>query len=301
MSGTVFTSALANTLRKTLDKLPMDSYERDLAMPKYFEEGSMDKAFEDDLEIGGPGLASEKNEGSEIALGTVAEGAFTRYMARTYALKLIFSEEAMEDVQYKEAIAAAKMLLSSMYQTVDVDAALMLSRAWDTNYTFGDGQPIFSASHTLPHGGTFSNTMATAMSPSRAAIIVAESQAMGLPGHNGVTRGYMLKTIVCPKEQRAAWSVVVNSTHAPEAGQFNAINTVNRDMDLNVVVVKHWDTTSTNWLVQTDCENGFRWKWRVRAKGRSWVNNDFTEMRYGVRARWARGMTDPRCAIGSQA
>ena len=297
----VFRSALANTLQKTLDKLPMDHFDSKLDLRKVYDEDTMDGAYTDDLEIGGPGLASEKAEVSEISLQSIAEGAFTRYMARTFASKVIISEEAMEDVKYKEAISAGKMLNAAMFQTADVDSALQFSRAWDTGYTFGDGLAMFSASHTLPHGGTFSNTLATAMSPSRAAIIVAESQATGLPGHNSVTAGYMLTTIVCPKEQKAAWSVVVNSTHAPEAGQFNAINTVNRDMDLTVVSLKHWDTTSTNWFVKTDCENGLRWLWRVKPKGRSWINNDFTEMRYANRARWARGMSDPRCAIGSQA
>jgi hypothetical protein len=301
MSGEVFRSALANTLRKTLDKLPMDSYKKDLQMSRFFEEDTTELAQVDDLEIGGPGLASEKAEGTAIALSTIMEGALTRYVPRTFASMLIISEEAMEDVQYKEAISAGKMLTQSMWQTVDVDAGLQCARAWDTSYTYGDALPIFSASHTLPHGGTFSNTLATAMTPSRAAVIVMASQAMGLPGHNGVTRGYDLKRVVCPKEQKWTWLTLVKSTHAPEAGQFNAINVVNSEFDLEIVANKFWDNTTTNFFIQTDCENGWRWIWRIKPGKRSWVNNEFTEMRFAVRARWARGVTDPRSAIGSQA
>ena len=36
-----------------------------------------------------------------------------------------------------------------------MDAALMLVRATNTGYPGGDTLPLASASHTLPHGGTF--------------------------------------------------------------------------------------------------------------------------------------------------
>ena len=84
---------------------------------KIFEEGSMDDNFVDDLEYGGPGLASEKPEASEVQAGSIKEGYLTRYMARTFALKLIISDEALEDAKYDKVIMAAKRLKRAMNKT----------------------------------------------------------------------------------------------------------------------------------------------------------------------------------------
>lgn len=299
--GTVFTSTLVNSLKLTLNEVvddDTDGLQSKLAMPKWMDEWSMKDHFEDDLEMGGPGLAAEKPEGAAITIGNIAEGALTRYIARTMALELQCTEEAIEDAKYPEVIEASKRLKRAMYKTVDVDSALVLVRGFNTSFIGGDGQPLWSASHTLPNGGTFSNLMAVPMSPSRAAVIVLTSQIRKLPGHDGVTEGYEPKRILCPTEQWAVWTGLVKSEKAPEAGQFNEINVVNSELDLDILPLKFWDTTTTNYAVQTDVDDGFKWGWRKRPSSKSWVNEAQTIMSYAIRARWARGWTDPRCSIG---
>jgi hypothetical protein len=66
----------------------------------------MSDHYEDDLEMGGPALASEKPEGTEISVGAMREGVLTRYFARTFALRIIVTEEAMEDKKYDQVINA---------------------------------------------------------------------------------------------------------------------------------------------------------------------------------------------------
>jgi hypothetical protein len=261
----------------------------------------MSDAYEDDLERSGTGLAAEKGEGEAITIGSMTEGALTRYNARTFALMVIVSEEAIEDVKYKEVIGAAKSLGDSMDQTCEVDAALQLVRGWDSNYVGGDGVELFSTAHPLPESGTYSNNLATAMTPSVAAITVMQSQAAALPGKNGVRRKHKLVKVLHPVEQEMAWESLTKSDLRPEDGNFADINIVKKSVGLSHMSVTHWDTTTTNWCATTDADLGFRWKWRVRPKNRSWANNDYTEMRYAVRARWSRGWTNARGAIGSQA
>jgi hypothetical protein len=302
MAGTVFESTIANTLKDTLETIiddKTDGYASGLLMKKWLEETTMKDAYEDDLEMGGPGLASEKAEGTEIPLGTLREGYITRYNARTFALKLIVTEEAMEDCKYDKVIQAAKRLKRAMYKTIDIDATNILVRMFNSSYVGGDGQPLCSSSHTLPHGGTFSNQLATPMSPSRMAVIIASTQAQLLPGHDGITEGYELKRVVCPVNQWAVWRGIVGSTHAPEAGNFNEINVVNSDLSLEVVPVKYWTNTTTNWAIFTDCENGVNMRFRRKPRSKTWVDNDNEQMKYAISARWARGWSDPRCVIGS--
>lgn len=302
MSGsTVFTGKLFNTLKRTLDNVitdATDGLEKGLVFRKWMVEDSMEDQWVDDLEIGGPGLLSQVTEGEELPTVSITEGYITRYLARKVGGKIIVTEEVMEDNKYPQAIRAAKRLKRSLYKTVDIDASLVKVRGFNTAYVGGDGQPLWSASHTLPDGGTFSNLMATPMSPSVAALIVARAQLMKLPDHNGITEGYEPDQVWAPVDQWGAWSVILNSTHHPDAGEFNAINVVNRDMNLELVLDKYWNNTTTNWALRTNVENKVKFLWRRRPKSRSWVENDNETMKYGCSARYTTGWSDPRASYG---
>lgn len=293
MAGTVFTGVIFKALKATLENVVDDKTDgAEFDFRKWCEEKSMADNYEDDQEYGGPGLAAEVPEGEEIPMGTIREGAPTRYQSRKFALRLVVSEEAIEDSKYDRVINAAKRLKRAMYKTADIDATTMLVRATDTAYVGGDGQPLASASHTLPHGGTFSNLMATPMTPSRAAVIQLVSQAKKLPGHDGITEGYELKKILCPTEQWAVWAGILGSAQVPESNN-NEINVV-KGLGLSVVPLKFWDNTTTNWAAQTDAENGLNFRWRRKPRNRSWVENSQELMSYAISARWSRGWTEPR-------
>lgn len=295
--STVFTSTVANSLKETLEEIiddPMDNAESSLICTKWMESGTQDDNYEDDLEMGGPGLAAETSEGTNIPSGEIREGYITRYLARKFTLKITVTEEAIEDSKYPKVIRAAKRLKRALYKTMDIDMTNILVRAVDTNYVGGDGLSLANASHTLPGGGTFSNQFAVPMSPSRLAVINATSQIRKYPGHDGITEGAEPKTVVCPTEQWAVWEGLLKSTHAPEAGQFNEINVVNQSLDLNVVPIKYWQNTTTNWGIITDAENGLNYRWRRRPRSRTWVDNDQEVMNYAISARWSKGWSDPR-------
>ena len=292
---TVLTSSIALSLKETLDEIitddPGGSKKRAMFL-KWCTEKSMSDAYEDDVEYAGPGYASEVSEAAPIPLGSITEGAVTRYLARKFGLRLAISEEAVEDGKYSSVIDAAKRLTYSLWDTADLDATLMLVRATTSGYTYGDGVVLASSSHTLAGGGTFSNTLATPMSPSRAAMITVTSAIKTLPGHNGIRRGYSPKAIVCPVEQWATWKAIVGSEKAPEAGEFNQINVVH-EMDLQVYPLPKWSNTTTNWGVLTDADNGFNFRWKRRPRSKTWVENSEEVMTHAISARWARGNSDP--------
>ncbi len=302
--STVFTSSIANALKETLEMViddDTDGYDSKALLHQWMTEQSMSDNYEDDLESGGPGLASEKPEGQEIATGTIREGYITRYIARTFALKLIITEEAIEDNKYSKIINAARRLKRALWKTADIDATNILVRGFNTAFVGGDGLPLWSASHTLPHGGTFSNLMAVPMSPSKAAVVTATSQIRKYPGHDGITEGFEPKVVVCPTEQWATWDELLGSKFTPEAGNFSEVNVVNSSLDLKAVPIKYWNNTTTNWAMMTDCDYGINFRWRRKPRSRSWVDNDQELMKYGISARWARGWSDPRCTYGVNA
>ena len=300
----VFTGNIWNSLKKTLEKVvddDTDNYKDKVDFRAWCPEKKMEDHWEDELTMGGPGLASEKPEGTEIPTGTVREHYVQRYIARTFALRLIISEEAMEDKKYKEAVNFARRLKRSMYKTQDIDATSILVRGFDSNYPGGDGQPLWSASHTLANGGTWSNIMATPMSPSRAAVIIATSQIKKFPGHDGITEGYSPYCVLCPTEQWAVWRGLVESTHVPEKGAFNEINVVNGLFEAGVKPLKFWNNTTTNWAIVTDADDGFNFRVRRKPENRTWVENSHTQAQYAITSRWDKGYTDPRCSLGVNA
>ena len=294
--STVFTSTIANALKETLEEIVDDKTDKIMEkvdFTKWAEIKSQSDYYEDDLESGGPGLASEKPEGAEIEAGTIKEGYLTRYIARTFALKLIVTEEALEDNKYPKILQAARRLKASLWQTADIDCTNILVRMFNPQFTGGDGQPLASDNHTLPLGGVFSNQMATPMSPSRASVIVATSDIRQFPGHDGIVRGYEPRQVLCPVEQWAVWDGLLLSPKAPEPGQFNEINVVYR-LGMSVRALKYWQNTTSNWCIQTDAENGLNFRWRRRARSKTWVDNDQELMKYAISARWSRGWSDPR-------
>ncbi len=292
----VFTSTIPHALKETLDEIiddNSDGYESKAVFTQWCDVRGMSDHYEDDLEMGGPGLATEKSEGQEISTGTIKEGVLTRYIARTFGLKLIVSEEAMEDNKYDKVIRAARRLKRSMWKTADIDATNMLSRMANTSYLGGDLQPLSSASHTLPHGGTFSNKMTVPMSPSHQALVQAYTAVMLYPGHDGIVEGNEITDILFPVAQWAVWEGLVGSKLRPDDGNFAEINVFEKRKP-NLVPIKYWLNTTTNWVCKTDADNGLQFRWRRRPRSNSWMDNDHTMMKYGITARWARGWSDPR-------
>lgn len=298
---TVFVSTIAKGLKPVLNSIvddDTDGVESDAMFPKWMDVETSEDAYEDDLEMGGPGLASEVEEGGFMQIGTIAEGAVTRYRHRKFGLKMVVTEEALDDNKYQsKVIKAAKRLKRALWKTAEIDACNVLARGFNTAYVGGDGLPLFSASHTLPQGGTYSNLMGTAMTPSRAAYIAAKTQLKQMVGHDGIREGYEDECVLCPSDQWAIWAGIFGSQKVPESNN-NEINVLHSDAP-DVYALVHWSNTTTNWAVKSNAMDGFKWYWRKRPRSKTWVDNDQGLMKYSIDARWSRGWSNPRCAVGN--
>lgn len=304
MAGEVFTGTIFHSLKPTLESIiddKTDGLEGKLLYKKYCDLETQKSNYDDVLEMAGPGYATEKPEGQEMSTGTMTEGTLTRYYARTFALKMIITEETVEDAKYPEVINLARRLKRAMYKTMDVDAALMLVRGFNAANVGGDGQPLWSASHTLPFGGTYSNLMSVPAAPSRAAAIDAVTQVKKFPGHDGIPGDdYKITSVLCPVDQWAVWDGIVGSEKAPEPGNFNEINVINK-LRWDIIPIVYWNTTTTNYAFLTDAEGGLNFRSRRKPRSRTWVDNSLENMTYGISARWARGWSDGRSTLGVNA
>jgi hypothetical protein len=290
-------TALAyKTLKATLDNIitdKSDGADSNLVCTKYLNVESMEDNYVDDLENGGPGLATERAEGQVLEVGTLYEGALTRYIARKFGLIMQITEELDEDGKYNDKyIDAARRLKRALYKTLEIDSANLLNRAANALYVGGDGVSLASNAHTIPGGGTFSNTLASPLSPSRTALITVIQNVMLLPGHDGVVEGFGVKAIVHPVAQWGAWKGILGSSQVPESNN-NEINIVH-GMGIKQIPVPYWSGSTTNWGVLTDAMNGLKLKWRRKPKARTWYDEATEIINHGVSARWSRGWSDPR-------
>ena len=291
----VTTSAIYRSLKLTLEDIfthQFDNAKSQMAWPQYMPASSMDDSYVDDLEMAGPGLLTEKPEAQDSAVGTIMEGFPTRYIARTFGMRLLIAEEALEDEKYDQVLVQAKRLNYSAIKTQEYDAVNVLNRATNTSYTGGDGKPLASATHPLPGGGSYSNTMATPFAPSRSAVIIATTAIRKLPGPSGIIDGYMPTKVVFPVDQWAAWEGILNSKQVPESNN-NEVNAVYTMLNIKPVAVPYW-TSTTNYTFITDAPDGLTWKWRRKVRQRTWVDNDAEVMKYSISYRSARGWSNPR-------
>jgi len=296
MAGLVTTSSAFKTLKATLDKIitdKTDGVEKNLYYPKYMKVESMSDNYVDELENGGPGLATGKAEGQALDVGNLFEGYNTRYYARKFGLIMQITEELDEDGKYNDQyIDASRRLKRALYKSVEVDCAQILNRATNTAYIGGDGLSLANSAHTIPGAGTFSNTLATPFSPSRAAMIVVAQNLMNMPGHDGVIEGYKPEKVICPTSLWGAWSGILGSDKVPESPN-NETNVV-ADLGMGKVIeVPFWTGSTTNWGVLTSAGR-FKLKWRRKPKSRTWYDEPTEVINHGTSARWARGWSDPR-------
>jgi hypothetical protein len=301
--ATITQATIWNELQTSLEGIVDDvktSYRPKLDFPKWMSEKNFNSAYIDFQELGGPGYAAEVEETTEIPEGSIAEGYSKRFRARKFGRLLAISREAREDNKYAEALELDRRLNKSVWKTADLDATFTLSRATDANYPGPDGVVLASASHTLPQGGTYTNLLTGAIAPSVAAVAAARTQARRQVGHDGIVEGYDLEKVVFPDDQWEVWESIVGSPQDPEPGNSSKINVVKK-MNLDLVPVKLWTNTTTNYTFLTSCEDQPAFYWRRKPSSDTWPEKGVQIMMHSITARWDCGYTDPRAFIYSQA
>jgi hypothetical protein len=121
--------------------------------PKYFDRIEGELATERLIEATGFGLARTKTEGAPITYDTDAEGYATLATPAVVGLGYQVTREELEDGLYTEvSLPRAESLAFSEHITIELIHANMFLNGFSTSYKFGDGQPIFSASHPTKSG-----------------------------------------------------------------------------------------------------------------------------------------------------
>lgn len=294
----ITTSNIPSTLKPTLNKVWGDQVKGkcDWESCGYKVSTSSD-AYEDDQEFAHTGLMPAKAQGAMIFVDSVQQGYPRRYTHVTYGLRLVVSEEAIDDSKYDEAIAGAKSIGRSAKLTQEYEGAGVFINAFNSANTGGDGVELCSLVHPLPKGGTAANEFTNPMSLSETAVEAMWAAMSKIPGSNGIIQaGYELRKLVVPKELYMRAARILKSELQNDTAN-NAKNIL-KGMGIEIADNRYF-TSTTNWFGVSDLEEGLRWFWRKRPFSRTWNSEDNYTANFAGVQRFSNGWSDWRDVYGS--
>lgn len=259
------------------------------------------KAYEQDVQVTGFGLAPVKGQGAPVEYDSEMQGFVTTYAHIAYALGYIVTKEELDDNQYKEvATRRAKANAFSINQTVENVAAFLYNNAFvSTYFTTGDGQPLISASHVNASGGTFSNALTPGADLSEAALEDLNIQIMQATSDRGLLISVMPESLhIAPQEwfnaNRILKSVLQSHTGNNAINVLKATNAYPKGIKLN-----HYFTNPNAWFVRTNIPNGMTMFWRQKPQFDQDNDFDTKNAKAATYMRFSVGGTDPRGLYGS--
>lgn len=297
------TGSIARLLQDGVQKIfggEYDSYEKQYT--QMYEIVKSDKAFEQDVQVSGFGLARVKPEGSGIVYDTMSEGYIPNYTNVTYANGFIVTKEAMNDNRYNMFSKGAKKLAFSMNQTIETIAAAVYNRAFNPSYTMvgGDGQPLLSTSHVLgpQDSNTGSNTLLIPAALSETAIETLMTQIEQTVDERGLIIKLMSKKLIVPSALRWDSDRILKSVLQNDTAQ-NAVNALKNTGRLTDYMVCNFLTSTTAWFISTNCIEGMKFQNRQDVEFERDMDFGTSNYRFKAEMRFIPGWSNWRGLFGS--
>jgi len=277
--------------------LEYDRYENQHT--EIFDNESSDRAFEEEVMLGGFGNAEVKPEGSGVTYEDAQETFTARYTHETIALAFALTEEAVEDNLYdKISTRYTKALARSMANTKQVKAANILNRGFNSSYLGGDDKELLATDHTTL-GADQKNELTTAADLNETSLEQALIDVAGMKDERGLKIALRAMKMIIPVNLQFVAERLMKS-----AGRVGtADNDINALKSMGMVpqgyVVNNFLTDTDAWFLKTDAPNGL--KHFTRAPIRTAMEGDFDtgNVRYKARERYSFGWSDWRGIFGS--
>lgn len=222
------------------------------------------------------------------------------------ALGFAITEMAMEDGEHLDLAATfGKHLAQSMYETEEIFAANVLNQGFDASVTQkgGDGKPLFSTTHLMANGQTFSNvgTTAALSMTSLENILIQISLAVDPMGKRIKLDP---KNLVIPPSLKFIAEVALKSILNPDVSASNQINPVN---SMNAIAggakVVTRLTSNTAYFITTDLkaakDKGLIRLNRRNLTGGSQEDFNTNSVQFKKSQRYIFSWCDPRSCYGN--
>lgn len=300
MSGVITTGSIAKLLWPGLDEIWGKDY-RDLPMlyKDLFDTSTSTKNYEEDVLVPGFGLAPIKPEGSAILYDSTQQGFTSRYTNVAYGLGFIITREAIDDNQYEQkAVANTRTLARSFRVTKETVGANVYNRAFDTNYTGGDGKALIVSDHPT-QSGSQSNVLTVAADLSEASLEDLTVQIMNATDDRGLRIQLMGQSLHVPPSLVFEATRILKSQLQNDTAN-NAINAM-RYMGLfpKGIMVNNYFTDTDAYFVRTDAPTAMKHFERVAPEFAQDNDFDTSNLKYKGYERYVFGWSDWRGLFGS--
>ena len=277
--------------------LEYDRYENQHT--EIFDEESSDRAFEEEVMLGGFANAAVKPEGQGVTYEDAQETFTSRYTHETVALAFSLTEEAVEDNLYdKISTRYTKALARSMANTKQIKAAAILNNAFNNSFPGGDGKELCATAHPTLSGDQ-KNELSTAADLNETSLEQMLIDIADMKDERGLKIALQgMKMIIPVQLQFVAERLMKSDGRVGTAD--NDINALkNMGMVPQGYVVNNFLTDTDAFFIKTDSPNGL--KHFVRAPIRTAMEGDFDtgNVRYKARERYSFGFSDWRGIFAS--
>lgn len=264
-----------------------------------FDQDTSEKAYEEDVEVTGFGLAPIKAEGQSLSFDSETQGYTKRYTHVAYALGYIVTKEELDDNLYEDVSKRrSRALAFSMRQTKEVVGANILNRATDSNYVGGDAKELLATDHPSL-AGNWSNELSVAADLSEASLEDILIQIATANNSRGLRIALVGQKLIVPPQLSFEAERITKSTLQNDTAN-NAINAMkSKGLLPQGTMTYHYLTDPDQWFVKTNCPNGLM---HIKRKALEFdKDNDFDTKNAKASAyeRYSFGWTDPRCIFGS--
>ena len=277
--------------------LEYDRYENQHT--EIFDAESSDRAFEEEVMLGGFANAAVKPEGQGVTYEDAQETFTARYTHETVALAFSLTEEAVEDNLYdKISTRYTKALARSMANTKQIKAAAILNNAFNNSFPGGDGKELCATDHPTLSGDQ-KNELSTAADLNETSLEQMLIDIADMKDERGMKIALRGMKMIIPVNLQFVAERLMKS-----AGRVGtADNDINAIKSMGMVpegyVVNNFLTDTDAFFIKTDAPNGL--KHFVRAPIRTAMEGDFDtgNVRYKARERYSFGWSDWRGIFGS--
>uniref|UniRef100_A0A6M3IPX8 Putative capsid protein n=1 Tax=viral metagenome TaxID=1070528 RepID=A0A6M3IPX8_9ZZZZ len=264
-----------------------------------FDTSTSDQAWEEDVMTSGFPLAQIKREGQARTYAGHAQVYTARYTHVAYSLGYIVTYEELKDNKYEKLSSGrAKSLGFSMRQTKENVGANVYNRAFNTNYTGGDGQILIVGTHPSAIGSQ-SNVLATAADISEVSLEDLIIMVMGATDHNGLKIGLMARSLHVPRQLWFEANRILKSTLQVDSAN-NTVNVLKMTGEFpSGIKVNHFFSDSDAYFVRTNCPDGMKHYQRDRIDLEQDNDFDTKNARASSYDRYAFGWSDWRSVYGT--
>jgi hypothetical protein len=266
-----------------------------------FEVLGSSRAYEEDVQLTGFGLAPRKPEGQSVSYDGEIQGYVSRYTHIAYGLGYKVTYEELQDNLYEQvSMRRSQANAFSMSQTVENVAAAIYNDAFTGSvFTHADGVRLCSTAHLNATGGTYSNELSPAADLSEAALEDMCIQIMGAQNDRGLLISIMPQSLHISRQEWFNANRILKSTLQPGTAN-NDINVLRATNAFpGGAKINHYLTSAHAWFVRTNCPNGMTMYWRTRPMFDQDNDFDTKNAKAASYMRFSLGCTDPRGIFGS--